>query len=173
MADNITAMQFSAKYRSKNEIFRFLSSECEVYFSSYATVTIFHLKDICAGKRRIIKAKDVKYINVPQFDGLSTEDMLKFAEDYPEVAKAHSAGAQRGHEAAARLRSQRVLHLDRRPFQGVDGQRHGSDETQDRAGAKPANRDGSGNQEDLPSQHGRLREQRHIKSPHEGKLNFI
>ena len=59
MASNVTAAQLGAKYRSKNEIFRFLATEVGVYLSSYATVTIFHLKDICAGKRRIIKAKDV------------------------------------------------------------------------------------------------------------------
>ena len=36
----------------------------------------------------MIKCVDVKVINVPHFDGLSVEDMLAFAEQYPDVMRA-------------------------------------------------------------------------------------
>lgn len=85
---NITSQQFTSKYQSKTEVYRFLATEVGCYLSSYDTVTIWHLKDICAGKRRIIYSKDVKQIQVPQFEGLSIEKMLKFAEDYPQVREA-------------------------------------------------------------------------------------
>ena len=61
----VTAQAFSAKYQSKQEVYRFLASEVGAYLCSYQTVTIFHLKDLCAGQRRIVYAKDVKQIHVP------------------------------------------------------------------------------------------------------------
>ena len=36
----------------------------------------------------MIKCIDVKVINVPHFEGLSVEDMLAFAEQYPDVMRA-------------------------------------------------------------------------------------
>ena len=57
---NITTQAFTAKYQSKPEVYRFLATEVGAYLSSYNTVTVWHLRDICAGKRRIIYSKDVK-----------------------------------------------------------------------------------------------------------------
>ena len=67
----MTAAEFNAKYRSKQEVFRFLTFKCGAYLPPYANVTIWHLKDIARGKRRLIKAAGVKTIQVPQLDGLS------------------------------------------------------------------------------------------------------
>ena len=41
-----------------------------------------------AGKRRLIKSKDIKHLHVPMFDGLSTRDMLDWAKQYEEVQQA-------------------------------------------------------------------------------------
>ena len=57
------------------------------YLPEYNVCTIWHLKDIAAGKRRLILAKDARHIHVPYFDELSIEKMLQFAEDYSEVAR--------------------------------------------------------------------------------------
>ena len=48
-------------------------------------MTVYHLRDIAAGNRKMIKAHEVKVIQVPQFEGLSIEKMLNFAKIYPEV----------------------------------------------------------------------------------------
>ena len=59
-----------------------------MYLPEYQVCTIFHMKEINAGDRLIILAKDVQIISIPQFEGLSIEKMLEFASPYPDVAKA-------------------------------------------------------------------------------------
>ena len=76
---SINAASFGAKYASKREAYRFLTSEAHIYLPAYETVTIFHMRDIVAGRRRMIKQEDVKVTSVPFFDGLSIEKMLEWA----------------------------------------------------------------------------------------------
>ena len=64
------------------QIYRFCTAECKMYLPPYATVTIYHCRDIVANKRSHIKCDDVKYINIPYFDGLAIEHMLEWAKDY-------------------------------------------------------------------------------------------
>ena len=52
---SVNAASFGAKYASKREVYRFLTSEARVYLPSYDTVTIFHMRDLVAGRRRMIK----------------------------------------------------------------------------------------------------------------------
>ena len=51
-------------------------------------MTIFHLRDLASGKRRIVKAESVKVFQVPQYEGLTIEDMLSFASAHPQVREA-------------------------------------------------------------------------------------
>ena len=46
-------------------------------------MTIFHMADLAAGKRRRIKEVDVKVITVPHFEGLKIETMLEYAAQHP------------------------------------------------------------------------------------------
>ena len=48
----------------------------------YQTVTVWHLRDLCASKRRIIKCDDVKVIQLPHYSGLAIEDILEFAQQH-------------------------------------------------------------------------------------------
>ncbi len=75
----INAASFGAKYSSKREVYRFLTAEARVYLPSYETVTVFHMRDLVAGKRRLIKLDDVKVIQIPYFEGLSIDQMLQWA----------------------------------------------------------------------------------------------
>ena len=75
----VTAAEFSAKFRSKPEVFRFLSYECNAYLPPYDSVTVWHLRDLAGGKRTIVKATAIKTIQVPHFEGLSVERMLAHA----------------------------------------------------------------------------------------------
>jgi hypothetical protein len=51
----------------------------------YDSVTIWHCRDLASGKRRRIYGKDVKHLNVPQYEGLTIKDMLKFGNNFDSV----------------------------------------------------------------------------------------
>ena len=70
------------------QIYRFLTSEVRVFLPAFETVTIFHLRDLASGRRRIVKCEDVKVFQAPHYEGLTTNDMLAFAADYPKVYQA-------------------------------------------------------------------------------------
>ena len=53
-----------------------MTSDVKAYLPSYEAVTIFHLKDLACGKRKIIKSDNIKQYTVPQFEGLTIETML-------------------------------------------------------------------------------------------------
>ena len=69
-------------------MYRFLASEVGAFLDSYTSMTVWHLRDIMSGKRRLVKSKEVKHIHVPMFEGLTTSDLLLFAKRYPEVYQA-------------------------------------------------------------------------------------
>ena len=81
----VPSIAFGAKYASKREVYRFLTNDCSVYLSSYETMTVWHMRDIVANKRRSIKSDNMSHIIIPQFDGLSIEDLLTYGRQYPEV----------------------------------------------------------------------------------------
>ena len=84
----IDANAFGSKYQSKREVYRFLTHDCGAYLPSYETVTIFHMRDIVAGKRTRLEEAKVKHINIPHFDGLKVERFYEYAADKPEVMRA-------------------------------------------------------------------------------------
>ena len=86
--NQINAAAFAAKFQSKNEVHRFLSSEVMAYLPASHTMTVWHLRDLAQGKKKIIKSDRVRVYNVPQFEGLTISDFLQFAKVYPEVARA-------------------------------------------------------------------------------------
>ena len=62
-----------------------MTAEVKAFLSGYETTTIFHLKDLASGKRKILKTTDVSYYEAPHYEGLSVDDMLEFAKQYSEV----------------------------------------------------------------------------------------
>ncbi len=72
----VVAQDFGAKYKDKREVYRFLSCDVQIYLDSFETMTIWHLKDLAAGKKKKILSKAVKYISIPQYLGLSIADLL-------------------------------------------------------------------------------------------------
>ena len=65
-AAKISSKEFSAKYRSKREIYNFLATDCSIYLPPYDNVTIYFIKDIMFGKKKMISTKMVKTIHIPQ-----------------------------------------------------------------------------------------------------------
>ena len=76
------------KFRSKVEIYRFLTVEVKAYVGKYKTMTIWHLRDLAFGSRQMILQRDVQTIAVPFFKNLSIDLMLKFARNYPDAMNA-------------------------------------------------------------------------------------
>ena len=48
----VTAAAFGAKFRSKREIFKFLTIDVNAYLCDCDNLTIYFLKDIMTGKKR-------------------------------------------------------------------------------------------------------------------------
>lgn len=50
--NRVTAAMFAAKYRSKKEVFQFLTVDAKAYLCPFDTVTIYFLKDLASGKKK-------------------------------------------------------------------------------------------------------------------------
>ena len=84
----VDVQAFGAKYQSKREVYRFLTHDCGAYLASYDTMTIYHMADLAAGRRRKLKESTIKNITIPHFEGLKLETMLEYAEARPNVMEA-------------------------------------------------------------------------------------
>ena len=62
----ISSKEFAAKYRSKREIYNFLASDVGVFLPPYDNITIYFLKDLMAGRKKMLSTKMVKTIHIPQ-----------------------------------------------------------------------------------------------------------
>ena len=51
-------------------------------------MTVWHMRDLVSGEKRLIMQNQVKHIVVPNYEGLTIEKMLDFAKDYPNVMMA-------------------------------------------------------------------------------------
>lgn len=49
---HITTNEFAAKFRSKTEVYAFLSIDVSAYLPAKEAVTIYHLKDLITGKKK-------------------------------------------------------------------------------------------------------------------------
>ena len=66
MTTRISSKEFAAKYRSKREIYNFLATDVGVYLPPYDNVTIYFIKDLLFGKKKMLSTKMVKTIHIPQ-----------------------------------------------------------------------------------------------------------
>ena len=48
----ISAKEFGAKFSSKRETYLFLTLDCDAYLPSCATVTIYFMKELMAGRKK-------------------------------------------------------------------------------------------------------------------------
>ena len=67
MADQIvrqqmSAAQFAAKFKSKRECHRFLAVEVGAYIPPLSNVTIYHMKDLIAGQKKV-SGKCIVFVN--------------------------------------------------------------------------------------------------------------
>ena len=91
----VTAAQFGARFRSKKEVFQFLTVELKAFLPAYNTVSIYFLKgkylllietlcaDIISGKKKYIHCSKIQYLYIPQYDTCSVKSILAEAANYP------------------------------------------------------------------------------------------
>ena len=89
---------FAAKYRSKREVYTFLTIDGNAYLSAFDTLTVYFLKDLVAGNKKckcalngnmpVVNAERVRYVNVPQYEGLEHLTICNFLDQAsPEMAR--------------------------------------------------------------------------------------
>ena len=85
----VNVNSFSAKYRSKREIYTFLTVDGEVYLPPFETVTVYFCKDIVEGNKKckssdilltilVVSTHAVRHLSAPQYENLSMEKILDF-----------------------------------------------------------------------------------------------
>ena len=49
----VSAQTFAAKFKSKKEIYNFLTIDAKAYLPAYETVSIYHMRDIVSGEKKV------------------------------------------------------------------------------------------------------------------------
>ena len=92
----INVNEFAAKFKSKREIYTFLTIDAGAYLPSHEVLTIYFLKDLVRGKKKckfvigitqpvVVHVDRVRHLFVPQYENLSIQHMLDFLKDFPEM----------------------------------------------------------------------------------------
>ena len=84
----MSAKEFEAKFSTKRDVWRLLSNECRWYLPPESTTTIWHLKELARGERTHIKRGAEKTIHLPQYEGLTIQDVLAYAQKREDVLRA-------------------------------------------------------------------------------------
>ena len=62
----ISSKEFAAKYRSKREIYNFLACDVGIFLPPYDNVTIYFLKELMMGKKKMLRTTMIRTIYIPQ-----------------------------------------------------------------------------------------------------------
>ena len=93
----ITTSMFAAKFRSKYEVYQFLTIDVGAVLPPHDCVNIYFLKDLVMGRKKckyllqqltdivVIKEVDAKQINVPYYEGLTIEKLLEARNHFPRL----------------------------------------------------------------------------------------
>ena len=98
----VTAMSFASKYKSKREVYNFLTVDCHAYLPPYDNLTIYFLKDLVSDDKKskflikllflilnftfiVMKSSHIQHLSVPQYEGLNIETILSHVENDQDV----------------------------------------------------------------------------------------
>ena len=81
----ITADEFGAKARTKQECYHQVAHEFGAYVPDPDQITSWHLRDLSTGVKARIKSSEIKHLHVPMYEDLTVDDFLKYANNYPFV----------------------------------------------------------------------------------------
>lgn len=83
---SVSVAEFSVRYQSKKECYAFLTQALKSYQAPANCVTIWHLKDQISGVKGYVKCTEMQHLYVPQYEGLSTDDILAWTkEQFPGI----------------------------------------------------------------------------------------
>ena len=63
----VSAQAFAAKFKSKKEIYNFLTIDGKVFLPPYENVTVYHMRDIISGAKRVSTQSCPSYIRGQKF----------------------------------------------------------------------------------------------------------
>ena len=119
---------FSARYRSKAKIHRFLQVRCEAYLCGLDCLTIFFLKSLLDGSKKCtvlsicntflldVKTADVVYQFIPIYESLAISDIMKQVDAYP-MCKDYFPSSKDLHRLPRQWIINVVTTLYKEPFQ--------------------------------------------------------
>ena len=61
----VSSKEFASKYRNKREIYNFLASDVGIYLPPYDNVTIYFLKDLMNGSKKMLRTTMIRTIHIP------------------------------------------------------------------------------------------------------------
>ena len=64
-AVKISSKEFQAKYRSKRDIYNFLACDVGIFLPPYDNVTIYFLKELMMGKKKMLRTSMIRTIHIP------------------------------------------------------------------------------------------------------------
>ena len=82
-----TVNDLSVKFKSKWDLINVLSREGNIYLPPKRDVTQKYLRSLLHGEKLYVKWSEVIIINVPQYEGLTVKDLMKFAETEFDIHK--------------------------------------------------------------------------------------
>jgi hypothetical protein len=69
---------FAAKFKTKREVYNFLTLDCHAYEPAIQCVTVWHMRDQAMGKKGMIRADSIKHLTVPTYEALSLAKILEW-----------------------------------------------------------------------------------------------
>ena len=66
-------------------LFEILKMDVCAYLPPYDNVTIYHMRDLVAGDKKIIRADGIKTLHVPQYENLTIKKILEQAKNVPAI----------------------------------------------------------------------------------------
>jgi hypothetical protein len=76
----VSVAEFAAKYKTKREVYNFLTVDCRAYEPPIQCVTVWHLRDQAAGTKGLVRADAIKHLAVPVYAALSMKEILLWAQ---------------------------------------------------------------------------------------------
>ena len=61
----VSSKEFSAKYKSKREIFNFIATDVGIYLPPYDNVTIYFLKELMQGSKLMLRNTEIRTCHIP------------------------------------------------------------------------------------------------------------
>lgn len=95
--NQVNVASFAAKFRSKAEVYQFMTLDVKAYLPAPNTITVYFLKDLVSGTKKCkyrwfsdlvepdVEMRKVVHISVPAYENLCLDQIFTYYTDYPPV----------------------------------------------------------------------------------------